>query len=88
MSATLLFAMLCLYKYQLQWRSQDIADARAQHGHTTFLYKLLREVQKHLGGLGHKLFTISQPPRSVLKLYHLYGKLVYGERTRLVLLTS
>ena len=32
------------------WRSQDIADARAQHG--LRLYELLREVQKHLGGGG------------------------------------
>ena len=36
--------------YVHQWRSQDIADARAQHGHTTF--EILREVQKHLGGSG------------------------------------
>ena len=32
------------------WRSQDIADARAQHG--LRLYELLHEVQKHLGGGG------------------------------------
>ena len=36
-----------------QWRSQDIADARAQHG--LRLYEILRKVQKHLGGLGHAL---------------------------------
>ena len=55
---------------------------------TLRLYKLLLKVQKHLGGLGHsppEIFTISQPPSSVLKPHHLYGKLAYGERTRLVL---
>ena len=59
---------------------------------TLRLYKLLRKVQKHLGGLGHtppEIFTISQPPRSVsLKPHHLYGKLAYGERTRLILVYS
>ena len=49
-------------------------------------YKLLHKVKKDLGGLGHAPPTISQPPRSVsLKQHHLYGKLVYGKRTRLVL---
>ena len=27
----------CHLKCSEQWRSQDIADARAQHGHTTFV---------------------------------------------------
>ena len=42
-----------------QWRGQNIADARAQHGHTTFVQTSAR----HLDGLGHapqKIFTASQ----------------------------
>ena len=30
-------ALLWFHFNKLQWRSQDIADARAQHGHTTFV---------------------------------------------------
>ena len=55
---------------------------------TLRLYKILYEVQKHFGGLGHsppEIFTISQPPSSVLKPHHLYGKVTYGEHTRLIL---
>ena len=46
-----------------QWRSQDIAVARAQHGHT--MYELPREVQKLIGGSGGIL-----PP----KFYSLPGR--------------
>ena len=41
-----------------QWRSQDIAIARAQHGHT--LYELPHEVQKLIGGSGG---ILPPPPR-------------------------
>ena len=46
---------LCSYWIIIQWRSQDIADARAQHGHTTFVLQTsarlsaedIREVWRH-----------------------------------------
>ena len=68
-----------------QWRSQDIAVARAQHGHTSTLrlYALPREVQKLIGGSEgipppppppppqkkKKNLGILQPPKSVLRPY-------------------
>ena len=59
-----------------QWHSQDITDARAQCGHTTFVRNA--EVQKHLGMFwGHVI---------VQCIRHLYGKLAYSERTWLVIL--
>ena len=55
-----------------QWRSQDIADARAQHGHTTFVRYSARSAEVFRGVWGmlsQKIFGILQPPRSVLRLY-------------------
>ena len=57
----------------LQWRSQDIADARGQHGHTMFVRN--SEVKKHLGEseacmLFQNIFGVLQPPTSVLRPYH------------------
>ena len=70
-----------------EWRSQDIADARAQMG-MLCLYELLRKVEKHLGGLGHappeKFFWISQPPRSVLKPYRSAVYITYTANLRTV----
>ena len=45
-----------------QWHSQDIAVARAQHGHTSTLrlYELLCEVQKLIGGSGD---ILPSPPQ-------------------------
>ena len=51
-----------------QWRSQDIADDRAQPGHTTFVPNLARSAEAVRGGLGmlsQKILGILQPPRSV-----------------------
>ena len=57
----------------LQWRSQDIIVARAQHGCILRLYKLQHKVQKLIGGFGGILLPenlgILQPPRSVLRPY-------------------
>ena len=39
-----------------QWRSQDIADARAQHGHAHYVNL-------------YEFFELLQPPRSVLRPY-------------------
>ena len=67
-----------------QWRSQDIADARAQHGYTTFVRTSARSAEA-LGDLGQAPKKILQPPKSVLKPY-VYGKLACGERMRLIIL--
>ena len=50
-TAMVLTSAIGWHKSSSQWRSQDIADARAQHG-ILRLYKL-RKVQKLLGGLGY-----------------------------------
>ena len=50
-----------------QWCSQDIAVARTQHGHTTFV-----QTSAQRGVWGHpppENLGILQPPRSVLKPY-------------------
>ena len=47
-----------------QWCSQDIADARAQHGHTTFVRTSARSAEAFRGVHPQKSFGISQPPRS------------------------
>ena len=51
-----------------QWCSQDIAVARAQHGHTMFVRTSARsaEAQKLIG---HPPPGILQPPREVLRPY-------------------
>ena len=56
----------------LQWRSQDIAIARAQHGHTTFVRTSTRSAEAYRGIWGRppaENLEISQPPRSVLRPY-------------------
>ena len=55
-----------------QWRSQDIAVARAQHGNTTFLLTSALSAEAYRGVWGHPLpenLGIVQPPRSVLWPY-------------------
>ena len=49
------------YKAQsaMQWRSQDIAVARAQHGHTTFVRTSARSAEGS-GGILPPEFTTSQ----------------------------
>ena len=75
-----------------QWRSQDIAVARAQHGHTTFVRTSARSAEAYRGVWGHPPPPpprILQPPRSVLRPYtvakckSLTAKLAYDERIRL-----
>ena len=39
----------------LQWRSQETANARAQHGHTTFVGSSVQNKETNLGGLGGML---------------------------------
>ena len=49
----------------VQWRSQDIADARAQHGHTTFVRTSARSAEAFSGVWGHpppENLGILQPP--------------------------
>ena len=53
----------------MQWRSQDIAVARAQHGHTTFVRTSARSAEAYRGAGGIPP-QILQPPRSVLRPYH------------------
>ena len=63
-------------------------DARTQHGHTTFVQTSVQSAKafRRSGAVPPEISTISQPPKSVsLKPHHLYGKLAYGERTRLIL---
>ena len=53
-----------------QWRSQDITDARAQHGHITCCTNLCAKCRSLRGGWGHprpENFEILQLPRSVLR---------------------
>ena len=56
-----------------QWRSQDIAVARAQHGHTTFVRTSARSAETYRGSGGilppppPPPPRILQPPRSVLR---------------------
>ena len=55
-----------------QWRSQDIAVARAQHEHTTFVRTFARSAEVYRGVWGHpppKNLGILQTPRSVLRPY-------------------
>ena len=55
-----------------QWRSQDIAVARAQHGHTTFVRTSSRSAEAYRGVWGNpppKNLGILQLPRSVLRPY-------------------
>ena len=69
----------------MQWRSQDIAFARAQHGHTTFVRTSTRSAEAYRGVWGHpppKNLGILQPLRSVQVTY---GNLTYDERMRLVI---
>ena len=54
----------------LQWRNQDITDARAQHGYTIFVRN--SEVQKHLEGCGacmlpQNIFGVLSPPTLLLR---------------------
>ena len=56
----------------VQWRSQDIAVARAQLRHTTFVRNPARSAEAFRGVLGmlsQKILGILQPPRSVLRPY-------------------
>ena len=41
-----------LVSYVNQWRSQDIAVARAQHGHTTFVRTSVRSAEAYRGSGG------------------------------------
>ena len=68
------------------WRSQNIADARAQHRHTTFVRTSARSAEAFRGVCTRR--KVSQPPRSVLRPYRsvTHGKLAYDERVRLVFL--
>ena len=55
-----------------QWRSQDSADARAQHGHTTFVRTCAQSTETFRGVWGHpplETLGILQPPRLVLRSY-------------------
>ena len=55
-----------------QWRSQDIAVARAQHGHTTFVRTSAQNAEAYRGARGHpppENLGILQPLRSVLRPY-------------------
>ena len=55
-----------------QWHSQDIAVARAQHGHTTFVRTSTRSAEAYRGVWGHpplENLGILQPPKSVLRPY-------------------
>ena len=56
---------------------------------TLHLYKLLREVQKHLGGLGYaplENFTASQVGSEAISYCSVHHcKLAYGEHMRLVI---
>ena len=72
--------------YLWQWRSQDIAVARAQHGHTTFVRTSARSAERFLGHPPPPPPRILQPPRSVLRPYTVAkctAKLAYDERIRL-----
>ena len=57
----------CL-EHSEQWRSQDIAVARAQR-HTTFVRTSARSAEAYRGVWGHPPPRILQPPRSVLRPY-------------------
>ena len=48
-----------------QWHSQDIAIARAQHGHITFVRSSARSAEAYRAVPPQNL----QPPRSVLRPY-------------------
>ena len=50
-----------------QWRSQDIADARAQHGHTTFVRTSVRGAEAFRGVWGLL-------PQKILEFYSLPGR--------------
>ena len=54
-------------KYFCQWRSQDIADARAQHGHTTFVRTSVRGAEAFRGVWGLL-------PQKILEFYSLPGR--------------
>ena len=71
---------LALASYQ--WRSQDIAVARAQHGHTTFVRTSARSAEALGGSEG-----ILQPPGSVLRPYTVAKckSLMVNARMRLVI---
>ena len=43
---------LNLVIWRIQWRSQDIAVARAQHGHTTFVQTSARNTKAYRGSGG------------------------------------
>ena len=58
--------------YFLQWRSQDTADARAQHGHTTFVGISVQNEERTSEVWGNpppEPFGIFELPRSVLMLF-------------------
>ena len=44
--------LVCSIWY-IQWRSQDAADARAQHGHTTFVRSSMQNAEESRGVWGH-----------------------------------
>ena len=67
-----------------QWRSQDIADARAQHGHTMFVRTCAREVQTGRGGGVSFPKNFGNLPDPVLWPYHTEN--VHDERMKLVIL--
>ena len=57
---------------QVQWRSQEIAFARAQRGHTMFVRTSAQSAEDYWGVWGHpppENLEILQPPRSVLRPY-------------------
>ena len=71
-----------IYHPAKQWRSQDIAVARAQHGHTSILrlYELPREVQKLIGGSEgipppRKFRNFTTSPETIYRS-KVYGKLM------------
>ena len=61
------YLKFCEATILLQWRSQDIAIARAQHGHTMFVRTSVRSAKAYRGVWGH-------PPRSVLRPYYTVAK--------------
>ena len=73
----------------MQWHSQDIAVARAQHGHTTFVRTSARSAEAYMGGgLGAsspRNFTASQVCSEAIYRSEVYGKVAYDEHMRLVI---
>ena len=60
-------SILFFVQTQTQWHSQDIAYARAQHGHTTFVRTSAQSAEAFRGVWGHPPPKILQPSRSVLR---------------------